>query len=358
MTFLSRCPCTNFRSNVVTLVISMIALVKNQVFIVQTSLIGTAITNMVLMIGLSFLFGGYNRQKLCFNFWNVRTQLDIFLLSISLPLLVAAFHAFGGAGQDGLIPVSAGSAVLMILGYLCYLLWAFKTHKSTIEAPVERNKIIAGRGLEINLTRALRSRPFCRHSKRGLLTLGQAKTSSSTRKSSTNSPPLLSRAATQFSVHSAPEWGKGSIRLSTTSLAVTLVVGTAFLGVCSTFALDNLDQITDPCAGHMSRAFVGVILLPFLSCNVDAIFLAMEDHLDYSFGITIGTSLQVLAFIQPLAVLVSLGLASSGHMVEPMTFYVDDFQIALLVMIVIILKLSTRSGHASWYANVTPYSSR
>lgn len=341
-----------------TLVISMIALVKNQVFIVQTSLIGTAITNMVLMIGLSFLFGGYNRQKLCFNVWNVRTQLDIFLLSISPPVLVAAFHAFGDAGQDGLIPISAGSAVLMILGYLCYLLWAFKTHKSTIEAPVERNKIIASRGLEINLTRALRSLPFCRHSKRGRLTLDQAKTSSSTRKSSTSSPPPLSRTTTQFSVHSAPGWGKESIRLSTASLAVTLVVGTAFLGVCSTFALDNLDQITGPCAGHMSRAFVGVILLPFLSCNVDAIFLAMEDHLDYSFGITIGSSLQVLAFIQPLAVLVSLGLTSSGHMVEPMTFYVDDFQMVLLVMIAIILKMSTRSGDASWYAGGTPYSSR
>src|SRR3989442_1390451 len=104
----------------------MIALVKDQVFIVYTSLIGTAITNMVLMIGLSFLFGGYNRQKLCFNVWNVRTQLDIFLLSILPPVVVTAFHGSGGAGQVGLVQISAGSAVLMILGYLCYLLWAFK----------------------------------------------------------------------------------------------------------------------------------------------------------------------------------------------------------------------------------------
>jgi Ca2+:H+ antiporter len=334
---------------VVNLAVSMIALFKGQYFVVRTSLIGTAIANMTLMIGLSFLFGGYNCDGLCFNVLSVRAQLDVFLLSVCILFLTESFHSFSNAGDVGISEVSQASSVLMILSYLCFLLWAFKTHKATIEAPVLKNERISGQRLRKHFGIALRI-PGSRIKPRKGLPLYR-KSSSNVRDTSIAAPVHISPTSTQFSSGSAPGWdSKGSVRLSTASLVVTLIIGTAFVGVCSTFALDRLDQITDPCAGHLTVNFVGVILLPFLSCNVDAVFLAIEDHLDYSFGITIGTSVQVLAFILPLTVLVGWMHGNNG-----MTLYVEGFQLAILFMTAIMLKLNTRNGTVYWFANVRMY---
>jgi Ca2+:H+ antiporter len=327
----------------------MIALFKGQYFVVQTSLIGTAIANMTLMIGLSFLFGGYNRDGLCFNVLNVRAQLDVFLLSVCTLFLTGSFHSFSGAGNVGIPEVSQASSVLMVLSYLCFLFWAFKTHKATIEAPVLKNKMIASQRLRKHFKIALRILGSCIKPRKGLPLF--RKSSSNVQDTSTAAPVLVSPTSTQSSGGSAPGWdSKGSVRLSTASLVVTLIVGTAFVGVCSTFALDRLDQITDPCAGYFTVNFVGIILLPFLSCNVDAVFLAIEDHLDYSFGITIGTSVQVLAFILPLTVLVGWMHGNNG-----MTLYVEGFQLAILFMTAIMLKMSTRNGTVYWFASVRMY---
>ena len=330
----------------VNLTVSMIALFKGQYFVVRTSLIGTAIANMTLMIGLSFLFGGHNRDGLCFNFLNVQAQLDIFLLSVCTLFLTESFSISSTAGHVGISEVSQASSVLMILSYLCFLFWAFKTHKALIEAPVLKNKIIAGQRLRKHFKIALRSLGSCIKPRKGLPLF--RKSSSNVQDTSIAAPVLVSPTSTHSSGGSAPGWdSKGSVRLSTASLVVTLIIGTAFVGVCSTFALDRLDQITDPCAGHLSVNFVGVILLPFLSCNVDAVFLAIEDHLDYSFGITIGTSVQVLSFILPSTVLVGWMHGSDG-----MTLYVEGFQLAILFMTAIMLKMNTRSGTVYWFASV------
>jgi Ca2+:H+ antiporter len=334
---------------VVNLAVSMIALFKGQYFVVRTSLIGTAIANMTLMIGLSFLFGGYNRDGLCFNVLNVRTQLDVFLLSVCTLFLTESFHAFSGAGDVGISEVSQAGSVLMILSYLCFLFWAFKTHKAMVEAPVLKNRIIAGQRLRKHFRIALRILRSYIKPRKGLPLF--QKSSSNAQDTSIVAPVLVSPTSTQSSGGSAPGWdSKGSVRLSTASLVVTLIIGTAFVGVCSTFALDRLDQITDPCAGHLTVNFVGVILLPFLSCNVDAVLLAIEDHLDYSFGITIGTSVQVLAFILPLTVLVGWMHGNNG-----MTLYVEGFQLAILFMTAIMLKMSTRNGTVYWFASVRMY---
>jgi Ca2+/H+ antiporter len=329
----------------------MIALFKHQYFVVQTSLIGTAFANMTLMIGLSFLFGCHNRDGLSFNVLNVRAQLDVFLLSVCTLFLTQSFHSFSLAGEVGISEVSRASSVLMILGYLCFLFWAFKTHKAMIEAPVLKNKTIAGLRLRKHFKIALRSLGSCIKPRKGLPLFRQTRKSSlNVQDTSIAASVPVSPTSTQSSGGNAPRWGKGSVRLSTVSLVVTLIIGTAFVGVCSTFALDRLDQITDPCAGHLTVNFLGVILLPFLSCNVDAVFLAMEDHLDYSFGITIGTSVQVLAFILPLTVLVGWMHGNDG-----MTIYVDGFELAILFMTVIMLKTNTQSGTVHWFASVIMY---
>ena len=48
-------------SNAAELIISILALIKGEIVIVKTSLIGTILGDLLLVLGTSFIAGGYNR---------------------------------------------------------------------------------------------------------------------------------------------------------------------------------------------------------------------------------------------------------------------------------------------------------
>ena len=54
-------------SNAVQLVLSVLLLKSRQLEVLQTSLIGTILSSMHLMLGLSFLLGGYGRPQQHYN---------------------------------------------------------------------------------------------------------------------------------------------------------------------------------------------------------------------------------------------------------------------------------------------------
>jgi calcium/proton exchanger cax len=92
------------------------------------------------------------------------------------------------------------------------------------------------------------------------------------------------------------------------SIQVTICIITVFtilVGICATFTVDSIDGITQHTL--LTQNFFGLILLPHLSLNLNAVVLAREDNLNYSFAITIGGSIQVLALLLPSTVLIDWG---------------------------------------------------
>ena len=49
--------------NAVELIVSILALVDGQIVIVQTSLIGSMLSNLLLVMGMCFFFGGVSRSR-------------------------------------------------------------------------------------------------------------------------------------------------------------------------------------------------------------------------------------------------------------------------------------------------------
>ncbi|KAF6230780.1 hypothetical protein HO173_010896 [Letharia columbiana] len=78
--------------NAAQLVILIIALIKHQIAIVQTSIISAVISNSVLMVGIGFLFGGMNPIEHCFNPFFVSDSLVAF--SVAALLLLTAMETF------------------------------------------------------------------------------------------------------------------------------------------------------------------------------------------------------------------------------------------------------------------------
>ncbi|KAG7292792.1 hypothetical protein NEMBOFW57_002835 [Staphylotrichum longicolle] len=79
--------------NAAELIIFIIALVKNHIRIVQASLVGSILVNLLLILGMCFLLGGLRFREQIYN--STVTQMSACLLALSVTslLLPTAFHA-------------------------------------------------------------------------------------------------------------------------------------------------------------------------------------------------------------------------------------------------------------------------
>ncbi|EME41370.1 hypothetical protein DOTSEDRAFT_73703 [Dothistroma septosporum NZE10] len=125
--------------NAVELIIFIIALVKNEIRIVQASLLGSILANLLLILGMAFLFGGLRFREQIYN--STVTQMSACLLSLSVMslLLPTAFHASFNDNNLNLanastLKVSRGTSVILLLVYVLYLLFQLKSHAYMYES--------------------------------------------------------------------------------------------------------------------------------------------------------------------------------------------------------------------------------
>lgn len=117
--------------NAVELIIFIIALVKNEIRIVQASLLGSILANLLLIMGMAFLAGGLRFQEQIYN--STVTQMSACLLSLSVVslLLPTAFHASWSDSDSAdreTLKVSRGTSVVLLLVYILYIIFQLRTH--------------------------------------------------------------------------------------------------------------------------------------------------------------------------------------------------------------------------------------
>lgn len=92
-------------SNAVELIVSIIALTQKKVDIVQESLLGSMLSNLLLVLGFCFFLGGLNRVEQHFNVTVAQTASSLLALAIGSLIIPAAFEAWAannGAGNGGI----------------------------------------------------------------------------------------------------------------------------------------------------------------------------------------------------------------------------------------------------------------
>ena len=117
--------------NAVELIIFIIALVKNEIRIVQASLIGSILANLLLILGMAFLIGGLEYQEQVYD--STVTQLSACLLALAvLSLLIpTAFHASfndNDLANRQVLKLSRGTSIILLVVYVLYLLFQLKSH--------------------------------------------------------------------------------------------------------------------------------------------------------------------------------------------------------------------------------------
>ncbi|KAL7417354.1 Sodium/calcium exchanger protein-domain-containing protein [Mrakia frigida] len=333
--------------NAVELLISILALVKGELDIVRSSMIGSILSNTLLVLGMCFFAGGLRFHE---QGYGIRAaQLNISLLGIAVVAVVlpSAYHASFGLGSftqpEGqeladLLSISRGIAFMLLMTYVGYLAFQLWTHAYLFKTvtPFQRRR------REAAAADSGPSPPGSAVFPRPHWIPGSASSSSSS-SSSTSTCRSIELDDNGDEIIEEEEEVLEVPLLTRLQAALLLVVVTGFTGVTAEFLIGSIDGLTN--TGGISREFVALILLPLVGNaaeHVTAVVVSIKDKIDLSLSIAVGSSIQIALFVIP--VLVLLGWAIG----QPLTLKFDLFETIALFLTILVVNWAIQDGKTNY----------
>ena len=230
--------------NATELIIGLFALAANEVALVQASLVGSILGNILLVLGASILAGGIKHKVQTFNQDLAESQainLLVASLSLSLPAIFAAsYHHSRSASNPDVQHLSLWVAGILLVVYVASLWFSLRTHEAIFR----------------DCTEEAEDDPPLWAKRRAFLVLGIA--------------TVLIAIESEFLVKSV----EGAAR--------ALGVNQVFIGIVIVAIVGNA-------AEHST-----------------AVWMAMKNKMDISISIAVGSSTQIALFVAPVLVFASL----------------------------------------------------
>ena len=103
---------------------------ENMIHLVQASLIGSILGNLLLVMGLSFVWGGIHHSEQKFSETQVSSNSSLLLLAVIVLIIPTVFNftVDGTAGDEGVEKLSHAAAIILLTIYGLFLLFQLKTH--------------------------------------------------------------------------------------------------------------------------------------------------------------------------------------------------------------------------------------
>ncbi|KAK6943123.1 Sodium/calcium exchanger membrane region, partial [Dillenia turbinata] len=233
--------------NATELIIAIFAIYEKKIAVVKYSLLGSVLSNLLLVLGTSLLVGGlanlrreqkYDRRQADVN----SLLLLLALLCHSLPLMLRHTGDSIALMEVPTLVLSRASSIIMLIGYVCYLIFQLWTHRQLFEAPEADDD---GASDEVAV----------------------------------------------IGFWSGFAW---------------LVGFTLIIALLSEYVVDTIEQASD--SWGISVSFISIILLPIVGNAAEhagAIIFAYKNKLDISLGVALGSSTQIAMFVVPLCIIVS-----------------------------------------------------
>ena len=100
------------------------------IHLVQASLIGSILGNLLLVMGLAFVWGGIHHSEQKYSETQVSSNGSLLLLSMIVLVIPTVFHSSvgGEAGDSRVLDLSHIAAAILLLVYALFLLFQFRTH--------------------------------------------------------------------------------------------------------------------------------------------------------------------------------------------------------------------------------------
>ncbi|XP_068668766.1 vacuolar cation/proton exchanger 3-like [Aristolochia californica] len=234
--------------NATELIIALFALHRGKIEVVKYSLLGSILSNLLLVLGTSLLCGGlanlkkeqkYDRKQADVN----SSLLLLALLCHMLPLMFRYAAGSNLSMRKQTLVLSRASSIIMLIAYVVYLVFQLKTHRRFFEAQEEED----GEG----------------------------------------------------------EADEGAV-IGCPSATAWLIGMTAVVALLSEYVVGTIEDAAE--SWGISVSFISIILLPIVGNAAEhagAIIFAFKNKLDISLGVALGSATQIAMFVVPLSVLVA-----------------------------------------------------
>ncbi|MBZ9686173.1 calcium/proton exchanger [Clostridium estertheticum] len=125
-----------------------------------------------------------------------------------------------------------------------------------------------------------------------------------------------------------------------------LTIATVCIAVESEFLVGSVEAMTQ--AIGLSSFFVGIIVIPIIGNAAEhstAVTMALKNKMDVAVEIAIGSSLQIILFVAPILIFLSL-------LFKPMSIIFNEFELVALIVAVIIANRVSSDGESNWLEGV------
>ncbi|KAM0944597.1 putative calcium/proton exchanger, sodium/calcium exchanger membrane region [Dioscorea sansibarensis] len=272
--------------NAPELIIALMALQNDKVNVLKWSLLGSTLSNLLLVLGSSFFLGGLANLSKESQFDRTQANVNLSLLVLCsqchILALMVGNHTSSSSGPTTMsLDLSRACSIVMLLTYFACLFFQLKTHRQHYEILEE---------------------------------------DSSDNEASSDDAPVI----------------------GFTSACIWLVIMTTLVAIISEYIVGTIEDASQ--SWGMSVSFLCIILLPIAgnaSEHAGAIIFAYKNKIDIALSVTLGSSTQITMFVTPISVIVAWirGI--------PMDLDYKLLETASLVISILIVSLILQDG--TWH---------
>jgi len=122
--------------NAIELMIAILALKEGLVMVVQASIIGSIIGNILLLMGIAIFFGGIRYKKQTFNKQAIGVSSTMLIIAVA-GLTIPTMYNFASSTGEHVETISYAVAIILALIYIAGLIFSLLTHKDLFDASDE-----------------------------------------------------------------------------------------------------------------------------------------------------------------------------------------------------------------------------
>ncbi|OKL59334.1 hypothetical protein UA08_05390 [Talaromyces atroroseus] len=275
--------------NAVELIVSIVALKDNQIRVVQASMLGSILSNILLVLGCCFLIGGIRFPEQEFNTTVASTMSSLMAVaSASLIIPASLFAAMSDSyntapenTRNSILLLSRGTAIILLVLYVLYLVFQLKTHSRFFED--QQSAVVEAEA-------------------------GAAE------------------AEPEAEDHILNPFAAG----------VALIVITIMVAICAEYLVGSIEGMVEKTG--MSKTFIGLVLIPIVGNaaeHVTAVVVAYKNKMDLAIGVAIGSSLQIALFVTPFLVILGwimgVDMTLHFHIFETVSFFISALVVIFLI---------------------------
>jgi len=318
--------------NAVELIVSIQSIRAGLFVVVKASLLGSVLSNILLVLGSSFLLGGLTvsstaKRGKYFSFkddWWLRRgiglekeqkfpvksamiSIGMLLFACCVIVLPTIFNALPTKDSDDVLKVSRVGSWITMSCYIAYLLFQLITHVETLQ----KDENMESKKNLLNV-RAEESAIFGQRE-----SCPEVEEEDDDEEDAALDPPVA---------------------------ILLMLVSTIVVAINSELLVGTIDSVVS--GSSLSIGFIGVILLPIAgnACeHASAIRFAMRDRPGLAIGIAVGSSTQVAMLVVPASVLLAEALG------KPLDLDYGVMNVAVLTFTVLVVLVMLIDGRSHWF---------